>query len=116
VEERIARVEETVAALSSSAVAPKGWGELLTEVAMNLPEDAYLTAFGGEADSVALAGIAEDAGSVLETLRNAPSLRGVRLEAPIRQESRPGETPVERFIVAAKLSQLPRAGGRGGQP
>ena len=112
-EEAITRLEETVAALSTSAPAQAGWGELLTEVTMNLPEDAYLTAFGGEADSVALAGIAEDAGSVLETLRNAPSLRGVRLEAPIRQESRPGEVPVERFVVAAKLSQVPGGGGGG---
>ncbi|MGH7562775.1 MAG: PilN domain-containing protein, partial [Gemmatimonadales bacterium] len=100
-EQRITSLEETLAALDPAG-GPAAWEELLTEVAMHLPQDAYLTGFAGDADSVALAGIAEDAGSVLETLRQAPSLRGVRLEAPIRQETRPGEAPVERFVVAAK--------------
>ena len=74
----------------------------------NLPEDAHLTAFRGQADSLWLEGIADRAAGVFEAMQSAPDVLGVRAQAPIRRELRDGEVPIERFTLAARLAPKSR--------
>jgi hypothetical protein len=92
----------TLAALEGSAPA---WPVVLASIAESLPQDAYLTAFRAEADSLVLQGEARRASVALDALRGTAGLAGVRMSGPVRREPRPGAPPVERFVISARLGE-----------
>lgn len=92
-----------LAILSSLEETAPRWAGVLSAVAAHLPEDAYLTAFRAQGDSLILEGVADRAADVFQAMQSAPGVVGVRAEAPIRRELRDGERPVERFTLGARL-------------
>lgn len=83
------------------------WSGVIALVAAALPLDASLTAFHGEADSIALEGQAAEAAGVFAAMRAAPGIAAVRASAPVRQEGGgpDGQPVIERFVVAANLGR-----------
>lgn len=83
------------------------WSSVIALVAGALPLDASLTAFHGEADSIALEGQAAEAAGVFAAMRAAPGIAAVRASAPVRQEGGgpDGQPVIERFVVAANLGR-----------
>lgn len=83
------------------------WSSVIALVAAALPLDASLTAFHGEADSIALEGQAAEAAGVFAAMRAAPGIAAVRASAPVRQEGGgpDGQPVIERFVVTANLGR-----------
>lgn len=80
------------------------WTGVLGGLAGQLPEDAWLTGFRGQGDSLSLDGEAGDAGGVIAALQRADAFSGVQATAPIRQMAREdGESAGERFTLLVRL-------------
>ncbi len=80
------------------------WTGVLGGLAGQLPEDAWLTGFRGQGDSLALDGEAGDAGGVIAALQRAEGFAGVQATAPIRQVAgEDGESAGERFTLVVRL-------------
>ena len=103
-----------LAALDAARQTSPRWSELMGVVARHLPRDAHLTGFRAAGDSLVLEGLAGRAVGVFEELSGAPALLGVRAESPIRREQVGSEEAVERFRLAAKLTEPAGGAGTGG--
>jgi Tfp pilus assembly protein PilN len=79
------------------------WTALFAVLAEHLPEDAYVVAVRGQADSVVVEGLAASAASALEAVERAPGVAGVRTAAPVRADLDAAEG-AERFTFAARLA------------
>jgi Tfp pilus assembly protein PilN len=79
------------------------WSTILAGVSEHLPEDAYLTAFRGRADSVVVDGLAAHAARVFDAIEQTPGLTAVRAAAPVRREAPSGSEAMEHFTIAAQL-------------
>ena len=101
--QEVARLREQYALLRPDGPGARRWSQVLSVVADRLPRTAYLTVFRGTGDSLALEGVAREAGPVLDALREAPSVAALRATAPIRRETRNDGTAVERFALGARL-------------
>jgi hypothetical protein len=106
--QRLTLALETLAHLEASS--PR-WATVVAHVAHALPVDAHLTALRGSGDTLALEGRAARAADAFRAIGDAPGILSVRASAPIRQEVVPGQDPVERFALAARLAAAapPRA-------
>jgi hypothetical protein len=96
-------INDRLAILSSLEETAPRWAGVMSAVAEYLPDDAYLTAFRAQGDSLVLEGVADRAADVFQAMQSAPVVVGVRAQAPIRRELRDGEQPVERFTLGARL-------------
>ncbi|HEX6616911.1 MAG TPA: hypothetical protein VF046_11460 [Gemmatimonadales bacterium] len=101
--EGIEQVEARVASLARAEAEVSRWSPALADVAQRLPRDAYLLSLSGTADTLRLEGLAGRAAGVFDAVRRVPGIKGVRADAPIRQEARDSATPVEHFLLAARL-------------
>ena len=91
-------------ALASAELQSARWTGVLGGLAGRLPEDAWLTGFRGQGDSLSLDGEAGDAGGVIAALQRADAFSGVQATAPIRQMAREdGESAGERFTLLVRL-------------
>jgi len=79
------------------------WTALLAVLAERLPEDAYVVAVRGRADSVVVEGLAGSAADALEAVERAPGIAGVRTAAPVRTDLEVDDG-LERFTFAARLA------------
>lgn len=90
------------AARALDSTAPD-WSGVLADVALHLPEDAYLAGLRGRADSLVLEGVAVRSAAVFEALGGMPGVVGVRAQSPIRREATREGNALERFTLAARL-------------
>jgi hypothetical protein len=79
------------------------WTDVLFELAMLLPRDAYVTQLAGDADSLLVAGTAVRAAHAVEALRNGSTITMPQFSGAIRRELREGEDPLEHFTLVARL-------------
>jgi hypothetical protein len=98
--------ERTVAIASLDRSAER-WSGVIARVAEALPQDASLSAFRAEADSLSLEGQARDAAGVFAAMRSTPGFLAVRASAPVRQEGggSTGQPVIERFTMAARVGR-----------
>ena len=99
-------VEERLGQATALAEAERGatrWTALLATLAEHLPEDAYVVALRGRADSVVVEGLATSAADALAAIERAPGIAGVRTAAPVRTDLETDEGG-ERFTFAARLA------------
>jgi hypothetical protein len=96
------RLRERAASLRTLAAAPD-WTRALFDIALLLPPDAHLINLRGTGDTLVVAGQGARAGAALQALRDAPSLRDVRLQGPIERDLEAGTTTLERFTLHARL-------------
>lgn len=115
--EALISVAEKVNLLAALERSAEQWSTVVARVAGALPDDASLTAFRAEADSVSLEGQARDASGVFAAIRSAPGFLAVRASSPVRQEGggSSGAPIVERFTMAARVA-IPSAGQAGARP
>ena len=79
------------------------WTALLATLADHLPEDAYVVALRGRADSVVVEGLATSAADALAAVERAPGIAGVRTAAPVRTDLETDDGG-ERFTFVARLA------------
>jgi hypothetical protein len=103
----LAATIKAVDALERSA--PR-WSATIGQVARALPDDASLGAFRADGDSASLEGQAKDAARVFTALRAAQGIVAVRPTAPVRQESSPGQPPVERWVLMTRVNHAATTG------
>ena len=99
-------LDETRARLELlEGIAPAGarFTDVVFDLAMHLPDDAYVTQLAGEADSVLVRGTAENAARAAEALRNARTLGSTQFVGAIRRELRVDAQPLEHFTLVARL-------------
>jgi Tfp pilus assembly protein PilN len=86
-------------------IAPAGarFTDVVFDLAMHLPDDAYVTQLAGEADSVLVRGTAENAARAAEALRNARTLGSTQFVGAIRRELRDDAQPLEHFTLVGRL-------------
>ncbi len=82
------------------------WTTALSELALLLPRETYLTSLSGSEGVLEFEAAGERAGAAIDALRAARSLRGVRLEGLVERELEDGETVVERFRLGARVRIL----------
>ena len=97
---------DRLASLRSTIDGSPRWSRVVTSLASELPEDAFLTALRAAEDTLRLEGTATRAAPVFEALRGDPVVRSVRPDGPIRQEVADGET-TESFSLLASLRRAP---------
>ena len=102
----LAAASDRLAALRSTIEGAPRWSRVVTSLASELPDDAFLTALHAAEDTLQLQGTATRAAPVFEAVRGDPSVRSVRPEGPIRQEIADGET-TESFTLVASLRRAP---------
>lgn len=95
---------ELVSALDAAEQGFHHWPTTLGHVAATLPRDAHLLGFHADADSLRVEGLADRAAGVMEALQRTPVISSLRADAPIRQETRDSGTPVEHFLLSARLA------------
>lgn len=76
------RTDDALAVLAKARADGPVWSHRLTALASALPDDAYFTTWRGGGDSVVVEGRADDAAQVVERLRTARGVEGVRAAAP----------------------------------
>ncbi|HEU6453729.1 MAG TPA: hypothetical protein VFT57_20095 [Gemmatimonadaceae bacterium] len=101
--ESIEDIQARLRTLARAESSASRWSAVVSVVAERLPRDAYLVKLRGAGDSLVLEGAALRAAGAFEALRNAPGISGVRADAPIRQEARDSQPPIERFTIGARL-------------
>ena len=78
------------------------WSAFFTDLADDLPRDAYLTAFEARGDTVIVTGVSGDAAGVLRGLQQIPGLAAVHADGPIRQDVSPDGAVREHFRFAGR--------------
>jgi hypothetical protein len=96
------RLRERAVSLRTLAAAPV-WTRALFDIALLLPPDAHLMSLRGTGDTLVVSAQGARAGAALQALRDAASLRDVRLQGPIERDLEAGTTTLERFTLQARL-------------
>jgi Tfp pilus assembly protein PilN len=99
---------QRLAAIAAAQRSAPHWAPMLAELSARLPEDAYLTTVRTRGDSLVVDGLAASASKVFTAIDASPRLAGVRAPAPVRRQAPEGEDPMERFTLAATLSDTAR--------
>lgn len=100
---------QRLAAIAAAQRSAPHWAPMLAELSARLPEDAYLTTVRTRGDSLVVDGLAASASKVFAAIDASPHLVGVRAPAPVRRQAPEGEDPMERFTLAAILSDTARS-------
>jgi hypothetical protein len=77
--------------------------DVVFDLAMYLPDDAYVTQFAAEADSVLIRGTAGNAARAVDALRNAKAIKSTQFVGAIRRELRDAADPIEHFTLLGRL-------------
>jgi Tfp pilus assembly protein PilN len=93
--ERIARIRE----LSRGS----HWTPLLLDLALLLPDDAWLLGLRTSGDTVALDAVAANAGRSLEALRRSQAIMDLHIDGNIRRDVEDGQVTIERFRLLGRL-------------
>jgi Tfp pilus assembly protein PilN len=80
--------------------------DLVFDLALLLPDDAYVTQLSGEADSVLVRGTAENAAQAAAALRNSGALENPHFVGAIRRELREDAPPLEHFTLVGQLRSV----------
>lgn len=99
----LGRLEGRIAAIRTLDTDAPRWTRALFDLALLLPQDTRLTSLQANGDTVVIEAAGARAGAALQALRNANSLRDVRLDGTVERDLQDGETAVERFRVRARL-------------
>lgn len=81
------------------------WTPALFDLALLLPEESHVTGLFATGDTLVIEAQGAGAGTALQALRNAGSLRDARLIGTIDRELNGGATSVERFRLSARLAE-----------
>lgn len=80
------------------------WSARVADIALQIPDNAYLIAVRAEGDTITIEGAAAVATEVFDAFRHMEGTAGVRALAPVRRDLRDGQPPVERFTFAVQLA------------
>ena len=100
----IESLDAGVAQLDALARTTPRWTGALFDIALLLPPETYLTRLYGTGDTLVIDAEGARAGTALQALRGAGSLRDARLQGAIERELADGSTTVERFRLSARLA------------
>ncbi|HEX2165911.1 MAG TPA: hypothetical protein VHG09_01615 [Longimicrobiales bacterium] len=81
------------------------WTPALFDLALLLPQESHLTGLFATGDTLVIEAQGAGAGTALEALRAAGSLRDARLIGTVDRELDGGATSMERFRLSARLAQ-----------
>jgi Tfp pilus assembly protein PilN len=95
----------------TGAKAPR-WTRALFDLALLLPQDAYVTSLHTTGDTLVVEASSDGAGLALQALRKAGSLEDIRLVGTVERDMAEGTTTAERFRFRARLKP-PVAGAAG---
>lgn len=96
------RLQQRAAELGALDPSAK-WTRVLFDIALLLPEDAYITSLQGTGDTLVISGQGARAGAALQALRGAASLENVRLQGAVERDLEDGATTLERFTLSARV-------------
>jgi hypothetical protein len=85
------------------------WTPALFDLALLLPPESHLTGLYATGDTVVLEAQGAGAGTALQALRSASTLRDARLVGSVEREMDGGATSIERFRLSARLAPPPAA-------
>ena len=100
----IESLDAGVAQLDALARTTPRWTGALFDIAVLLPPEAYLTRLYATGDTLVIDAEGARAGTALQALRGAGSLRDARLLGAIERELADGSTSIERFRLSARLA------------
>jgi hypothetical protein len=104
-------LNEDVRAVREVSSRSYDWATGISELALLLPRETYLTSLYGTEGDLEFEAAGERAGAAIDALRAARSLGNVRLEGLVERELEDGETVVERFRLGARVRLRDLAGG-----
>lgn len=104
-QDSVARLNARVQAVAEVANSTPSYTRALLDIALLLPRDAHVTALQATGDTLTIQAVGARAGDAIEALREASSLRDVRLRGIIERELEAGTTAIERFTVMARLAE-----------
>lgn len=110
--EQLDGLDARLRALAAAQASASRWALALTSTADHLPRTAYLVDLRGEADTLMMEGVAQQAAQVFEALGKAPGFVAVRAAAPIRQEAQDSGAAIERFTLSARLGSAALPAGK----
>jgi Tfp pilus assembly protein PilN len=79
------------------------WTPLLLDLALLLPDDAWLLGLRTSGDTVALDAVAANAGRSLEALRRSQAIMDLHIDGNIRRDVEDGQVTIERFRLLGRL-------------
>lgn len=103
----LALLNDEVAAVREVSRRSHDWTTALSEVAILLPRETWITSLTGAEGELEFEAAGERAGAAIDALRAARSVSGVRLEGLVERELENGETVVERFRLGAAVRLRP---------
>jgi hypothetical protein len=98
------RLEARAAAIDGLTGGSPRWTRVLFDVALLLPAESHMTRFVASGDTVEIEAAGARAGQALQALRDAGTLRDVRLLGVVDRELSEGATAVERFRIGARYA------------
>lgn len=105
--EAVAHATQRLAAVRSAAESAPRWSTLIASLAEMLPDDAFIVAMGGSADSLRIEGVASRAAPVFDAVARMEGIRSLRPDGPIRQERSAAGATSERFTLTASMGTKP---------
>jgi hypothetical protein len=98
-----------LAALAATQRAAPQWSDVISNLAVHLDENSYLTSLRARDDSLLVEGIAVSAARAFDSMFQTPGLVSVKAAAPVRRESPQGGPALERFTIGAVVAHGPPA-------
>jgi hypothetical protein len=105
IRDSIARLNDRVAALDGVTARAPRYTSALFDLAMLLPTDTHLTGLHANGDTVRIEAVGARAGAAIQALRDAGTLRDVRLHGVVERELEDGTTAIERFTLTGRLGE-----------
>lgn len=101
----IAGATELTHTLERLDMTAPSWSSLFSDLADDLPRDAHIATFEARRDSLAITGVALEAGGVLQGLERIARLTRIHPDGPIRQDLTAAGVVREHFRFSAQLAQ-----------
>lgn len=99
------RLSTTLGDIDSIAQEIPRWTGALFDLAMLLPAETHITRLYATGDTIIIDAVGARAGNALQALRDAGTLRDVKLLGSVDRELTDGATTSERFRISARLAR-----------
>jgi len=104
----LARLAERLAVLKSTRSGGTGWTDLLFDLALRLPSDAWIHAVSTAGDTITVRASATRAGDAMQALSSSTVLGDLRIDGAIERELLNDTAAIEHFMMVGRIASPSR--------